>query len=145
MFMYSKIVFFSFLLFGLGCQKKQQDYDRIVEQEKALVASKQEAFEKVQKYLAKQFPNEQLIGITDLSFVHGSRKLVALIFYQTQTGEHNLVIEQTIGDNEMLLGEKLSTCYGDSCTCKVRVVVDNQGNVDVGCNCSSCYMVTTDV
>lgn len=143
--MYSKIVFFSLVLLGLGCQKDRQDYARIQEQEKSLVASKQAAYEKVKGYLGKQFPNEQLIGITDLSFIHGSRKLVALIFYQTQTGEHNLVIEQTIGENEVVMGEKLSTCYGDDCTCKVRVIIDNQGNVDVGCNCSSCYMVTTDV
>lgn len=143
--MASKIFFLILTLVFLGCQKSNQDYVHLIQQEKKIVASKEAAFERVTQYLAKQFPEEALLQINHVSFVHGSHKIVALIFYQTQTGEHNLVIEQELGENENVMGEKLSTCYGDDCTCKVRVMVDNNGNVEMGCNCSSCYMVTTEV
>jgi hypothetical protein len=143
--MASKIFFLILTLVFLGCQKPNQDYAHLIQQEKKIVASKEAAFERVTQYLAKQFPEEALLQINHVSFVHGSHKIVALIFYQTQTGEHNLVIEQELGENENVMGEKLSTCYGDDCTCKVRVMVDNNGNVEMGCNCSSCYMVTTEV
>lgn len=143
--MLSKFSILILFVLCLSCQKSNQDYADLIQQEKKLVASKEDAFQRVSQYLAKQFPTEVLLSIGDVSFVHGSRKVVALIFYQTKTGEHNLVIEQEVGENEQVLGEKLSTCYGDDCTCKVRVMVDNHGNVDVGCNCSSCYMVTTEV
>lgn len=143
--MASKIFFLILTLVFLGCRKPNQDYAHLIQQEKKIVASKEAAFERVTQYLAKQFPEEALLQINHVSFVHGSHKIVALIFYQTQTGEHNLVIEQELGESENVMGEKLSTCYGDDCTCKVRVMVDNNGNVEMGCNCSSCYMVTTEV
>lgn len=143
--MQPKFVCIILTILCLSCQKSNRDYTHLIQQEKKLIASKEVAFQRVTQYLAKQFPQEQLLRIGDVSFVHSSRKIVALIFYQTQTGEHNLVIEQEVGDNEVVAGEKLSTCYGDDCTCKVRVMVDNNGNVDVGCNCSSCYMVTTEI
>lgn len=143
--MYSKLALFFCLLLMTACHKSDSGFDQIIQRETALIASSSDAFDKVKDYLAQQFPDEQLLAISQVSFIHAKSKLIALVFYQSSTGEHNLVIEQTVGADQQLMGEKISFCQGDDCTCKITAVIDNMGNVDLGCNCSSCIMITTEV
>lgn len=143
--MYLKLFIIGVMLFLISCQKSKQDFYRPSSQAASVIASREDAFVKVKHYLAKHFPSEGLQAITDVSFIQTKQRVIALIFYRTNTGEHNLVIEKQTGEEQNTTAEKISTCYGDDCTCKVKVVVDSKGNVDVGCNCSSCYMVTTEV
>lgn len=90
--------------------------------------------------LDKEGQGAKLQKIQSISYLDSGENSWAILAYQTDRGNSNLVIKkETVGDGSY----KVSTikCDGASCDCLVRVVIGNDGGVTVGCNCSSCTML----
>lgn len=105
-------------------------------------SSKIDAKEKLSDALLKRNSNEKLIDIQSVSYIKSDSSNMAILFYSTNTGRHNILFEKsnTIGENEAF---KVTTCDGDECVCKVSVSIDNQGKVTVNCSCSYCDLITS--
>ncbi|MGV3596046.1 MAG: hypothetical protein ACO1NK_12410 [Sediminibacterium sp.] len=131
------------ILLTISCKKSNNDFDEIALKQTSIFSSKEEARQKVQQFLNDKIPGETLLDIENISYVHTPTRVLALVFYQTNTGAHNLVIEKTSHQVAEMRGETITVCDGDSCACRVTAKIDNQGNVDIGCNCSSCLLITT--
>ncbi|MDZ4071093.1 MAG: hypothetical protein U1C70_04645 [Sediminibacterium sp.] len=141
--MKTKLLWSLLLLSGVGCVKSDTNLDNIVIKQEAIFASKKEAVEKIRRYLSEKKAEEKLIDIENISYVHTPTRTIALVFYQSNTGTHNLVVERTTGQQEEFRTESITVCDGELCACKVTARIDNTGNVTIGCNCSSCEMITT--
>lgn len=136
-------VYALFVLF-LSCNKSEILSDQDVENRKLVFSSKKEAFDQVRHYLHENYPNETLYSIENISYIHNRSKTMAIVFYQTNTGTHNMLVERSY-TNEESLGNRVTVCEGTECQCKVTAIIDNQGNVTVDCNCGSCAMISTEM
>jgi len=141
--MKTKLLWSIILLIGIGCKKSNQSFDNIVLKQEAIFASKKEAVERIRQFLSEKKADEKLIDIENISYVHTPTRTIALVFYQSSTGTHNLVIERRNNQPEEFKTESITVCDGELCACKVTARIDNTGNVTIGCNCSSCEMITT--
>ena len=104
--------------------------------------SKIDAKEKLSIALLKRNSKEKLIDIQSVSYIKSDSSNLAILFYSTNTGRHNILFEKSnaIDENEAF---KVTTCDGDECVCKVSVSIDNQGKVTVNCSCSYCDLITS--
>ncbi len=82
-------------------------------------------------------------SIANISYVHTTLKSYAFVFYETAEGTKNLVITRNYSVNGELEYESASSCSGTDCACEVKATIDNNGNVTVGCSCSTCVMIST--
>lgn len=103
--------------------------------------NKSELKEKLSIELKKRKNNEKLIDIESVSYINSDSANYAIIFYNTNTGRHNILFEKSIEPIETEQF-KVTSCDGFNCTCKVNVIIDNEGRVIVNCTCSSCIMIT---
>lgn len=141
--MYAKLIGIILLTTLIACKKSNTHFDEMTNKQATIFSSKEEATIKVRQFLLDKQPGEILRTIENISYIHTPTRIVAMVFYQTNTGAHNLVIEKKTDQNEEMRGESITVCDGDSCACKVTAKIDNLGNVDIGCNCSSCMLITT--
>jgi hypothetical protein len=93
----------------------------------------------VQATLKKKNNGEQLVRLQSISYIESKGKRFAFVFYETNKGTRNLVVERD-SSGTALLG-KITSCDGEECQCKVRTVIGNNGEVSVDCNCKSCDMI----
>ena len=141
--MKTKLLWLFFLLLAVGCTKSKTDFDNIVVQQEAIFASKKEAVEKISQFLSEKKVDENLIDIENISYVHTPTRTIALVFYQSNTGLHNLAVERINNQQGGFKTESITVCDGELCACKVTARIENNGDVTIGCNCSSCEMITT--
>lgn len=121
------------------------DAEQMSVRQERIFTNKQEAFETITGFLSKEAPSENLLAIDNISYIHTPTKSFALVFYETNTGKHNLVYSQSMLSYEDPGNGTITVCEGDECACRVRAIIDNQGNVTVGCSCSTCEMITTEL
>ncbi len=99
-----------------------------------------EAAQKVQSLLDRRSKGEKLERIENISYIDSKNKSYAFVFYQSNKGFSNIVLQQ-----QYLNGQKSAmtsvTCAGSNCSCKVSTTISNAGDVTVGCSCSSCTMM----
>lgn len=143
--MYPKLFVALLIFLFVSCRKPPVSQETLSMQPAVLFSSQQDAFEKIGAFLSKEVPGEQLIGIDNISYIHTLSKTMALVFYETNTGKHNLVYTSSLMKQEDPGDGTITVCEGDDCACRVRAIIDNQGNVTVGCSCSSCEMITTEL
>lgn len=143
--MYPKLFFAVFIFLSVSCRKHPVSQETLAIKPTVLFSSKQDAFEKIASFLSKEVPGEQLIRIDNISYIQTLTKTMALVFYETNTGKHNLVYTSSVMKQEVPGDGTITVCEGDDCACRVRAIIDNQGNVTVSCSCSSCEMITTEL
>lgn len=95
---------------------------------------------KVQQYLAKYGDTEKVNSIVSVSYIDSKDKSYAFVFYQANSGEGNIVIQQDY-EGELLVGAKSYKCDGEDCACKIRTLLEDNGTIQLSCNCTSCDMV----
>lgn len=100
----------------------------------------EQAFALVKKYATKANPEEKLQAIESISYTYSGNKVYAIVFYTTDRKLRNMVISREYNGEE-LIGGDVTTCDGESCDCLVRVVIDPNGHVTVGCSCLSCKKI----
>lgn len=132
-----------FVLF-LSCNKSGIVSEQDVANRSSIFSSQQDAFDQVRLYLNENHPTETLHSIENISYIHTNAKTMAIVFYQTNTGEHNMLFE-TSGSSVESIGKRVTVCEGTECQCKVTAIIDNQGKVTVDCNCGSCAMISTEL
>jgi hypothetical protein len=133
------------ILSTVSCSKKSSTPENLSVKVVKTFESKQQAFSAIATFLSKEAPSEKLLAIDNISYIHTLTSTIALVFYETNTGKHNLVYTMSVGDSEIPGDGTITVCEGDECACRVRATIDNEGNVKVGCSCSSCEMVTTEL
>lgn len=129
----------------LSCSKNTTNSESLSIKPAKVFTSKQDAFNTIAGFLSKEAPYENLLAIDNVSYIHTLTSTMALVFYETNTGKHNLVYTMSLIEDEIPGDGTITVCEGDECACRVRAIIDNQGNVKVGCSCSSCEMVTTEL
>jgi len=139
-----KLLLFVLSLISLSCSKSGLQNEKEFSVQQPLFTSQKQAFDKIGQYLAEHYPTEKLFAIDNISYIHTDSKTMAIIFYQTNTGEHNMLVERT-GTFEESFSGRVTVCEGTECNCKVTAVIDNQGNVTIDCNCGSCAMISTEL
>ncbi len=130
---------------SLSCSKKTANPESLSIKPAKVFSTQQEAFNTIAGFLSKEAPGESLLSIDNISYIHTLSSTMALVFYETNTGKHNLVYTQSVVEDEIPGDGTITVCEGDECACRVRAIIDNQGNVKVGCSCSSCEMITTEL
>nr|WP_294991552.1 hypothetical protein [uncultured Sediminibacterium sp.] len=109
-----------------------------------IFSSSKQAFDQINQYLSEYYPNEKLINVGNISNIQSLKKTMAIVFYQTNTGEHNMLVERNESEIESF-SQRVTVCEGTECNCKVTAIIDNQGNVTIDCNCGSCAMISTEL
>ncbi|MBA4260156.1 MAG: hypothetical protein C0446_13410 [Chitinophaga sp.] len=124
-----------------ACNKADLKFENKSFNSSPFFTNKSELKEKLSIELKKRKTNEKLIDIESISYINSDSSNYAIIFYNTNSGRHNILFEKSIkpGENEQF---KVTSCDGFNCTCKVNVIIDNEGRVIVNCTCSSCIMIT---
>ncbi len=122
----------------LSCSKNK-DVHQMSNQRTDFFANESVAAKTVQTALDKKKKGEKLEKIESISYIDGKDKSYAFIFYKTNMGGGNLVIERGYVNNQLIL--KSTTCEGEECTCKVKTVIASNGEVSLACSCKSCSMV----
>ncbi|MEO8172441.1 MAG: hypothetical protein ABI581_05140 [Sediminibacterium sp.] len=110
---------------------------------KGFFKNPEEAFNIVQKQITKFSPGEVLQTIESISYTYAGNSVYAFIFYRSDKGMDNLAIRKDFKDEE-LVGGSVTKCEGESCDCLVRVVIGNDGHVDVGCSCPTCKRIISE-
>lgn len=131
----------SILILLFACNKTDLKFEKESFNGSPFFTNKLEIKEKLSIELKKRKTNEKLIDIESISYINSDSANYAIIFYNTNTGRHNILFEKSIkpGETEQF---KVTSCDGFNCTCKVNVIIDNEGRVIVNCTCSSCIMIT---
>lgn len=129
-----------FLLIVPACRKSSS---LLPKKEEAFFSSKEEAADKVNGFTRQQTRLVKAGNITTISYIHTTTKTYAFVFYDTGEGPQNLVITRSYSSSGEVQKESASTCNGATCNCQVQATIDNQGNVSIGCSCSSCTLVSS--
>src|SRR3989339_101060 len=131
-----------FVIIILACNKADLKFENERFNSGSFFTNKSALKEKLSIELKKRKTTEKLIDIESVSYINSDSANYAIIFYNTNTGRHNILFEKSIepGEAEQF---KVSTCDGFDCTCKVNVTIDNLGKVNITCTCSSCLLITT--
>lgn len=127
------------LLFA--CNKSDQGLEADIFNSGPFFITKAELKEKLSIELSKRYKSEKLIDIKSISYINSDSTQYAVIFYNTNTGNHNILFEKSNkpSENEQF---KITTCDSLTCACKVNVTIDDQGRVIINCSCGSCLMIT---
>ena len=133
---------FLFVLFACTKSEATQEYGFF--EQTPIFSSSKEAFDAVAQYLNENYPTEKLVTVGNISYIHTATKTLAIVFYQTNTGEHNMLVEKGDTMTESF-SNRVTVCEGTECNCKVTAIIDNQGNVKIDCNCESCDKITTEL
>lgn len=142
--MKAQLLLVFFFLSTLACRKSEAiQADGFVEKN-PVFSSIKEASDQIAQYLHEHYPTEKLFSVGNISYIHTANRSLAIVFYQTNTGEHNILFEKDNSSTESF-SNRVTVCEGTSCNCKVTAVIDNQGNVTIDCNCSSCAMISTEL
>lgn len=139
-----KLFICSLLIVFLSCSKSELVNNQDLAVSSPIFSSKKQAFDQVDQYLSKHYPAETLYSVDNISYIHTEAKTMAIVFYQTNTGEHNMLVEKTSTSTESF-SNRVTVCEGTECNCKVTAVIDRQGNVSIDCNCGSCAMISTEL
>lgn len=125
----------------LACNKSDLSFENEAFTSAPFFINKAELKEKLKYELSKRNKSEKLIDIKSISYINSDSTQYAVIFYNTNTGNHNILFEKSNSseENEQF---KITTCDGFNCVCKVNVIIDDLGRVIVNCSCSSCLMIT---
>jgi hypothetical protein len=130
------------MLFG-SCRKESR-YDPTKEVKRHFFKNSHEASRVVQQSLDKIRPGEKLEVIESISYLHSKTHSYAFVFYKSNNGNNNLVIQKDFSENEELVGGTITSCEGSACTCRVRGTIGRDGSVSLECTCpSTCSMVIT--
>lgn len=103
-------------------------------------ADDRDALCKVQRYAASFGRKELVNKILSVSYIDSERKSYAFVFYESDHGAGNMVIEQEYNGG-MVLFSKSIKCEGESCSCKVKSIIGDNGDITLDCSCSSCTML----
>jgi hypothetical protein len=142
--MNAKLLLVFLFLSALACRKSEALQADGVFQRNLIFSSAKEAKDQIEAYLHEHYPTEKLYSVGNISYIHTSTRTMAIVFYQTNTGEHNMLFEKNDSNTESI-SNRVTVCEGSSCNCKVTAVIDNRGNVTIDCNCSSCAMISTEL
>ena len=128
------------ILFALfSCNKDTTRRSRTIDRTD-FFKNDQDAFRKVQQYLVAYGKGETLQKVQSVSYIDSKDKSYAFVFYLSDRGESNLVIEQDYVDDELVGGSSIK-CDGPDCACKVKNMVKSDGTVIMDCSCTSCTML----
>jgi len=83
---------------------------------------------------------EHLKKIESISYIDSKNKSYAFVFYSSDKGISNVVIEQQYIGGKKTASQSIK-CDGASCDCKVLTVIGDDGSVSVNCSCTSCSMI----
>lgn len=103
-----------------------------------------DALTKIQHYLNAYEKGEQVSKIVSVSYIDSKDKSYAFVFYTSNLGQGNLVIEREYGedeDDDTSIGGRSIKCEGEYCNCKVRSIIADNGTVTLDCSCTSCTML----
>jgi hypothetical protein len=135
-----KLFFIAFLFIFSSCFKDQHEPIHALSRTD-FFADKKDMLQKVQAALSQYKRNEILEYIDVVSYVDGIRKSYAVVFYHSNRGPNNLIIQKEY-TSEQKIEFTTSKCEGSYCECKIRTVIEDNGDVSVSCSCSSCSIVT---
>lgn len=102
--------------------------------------SDEEAQKKIQTVLDQHSPGEKLERIESVSYIDSKNKSYAFVFYRSNKGSSNVVLEQPYLNGQKLAMSSVK-CDGEYCDCKVKTIISNNGDVTLDCSCSSCTML----
>lgn len=94
----------------------------------------------IQTLLDGYHRGEKLEHIESISYIDAKDRSYAFVFYRSNRGLSNIVLETNYTDDGETLVQSFK-CEGSSCECKVMTVIDDAGNVKVNCSCPSCTQV----
>ena len=123
----------------VACQKDQQVQTASATRTD-FFANNVDALKTVQQILDKSAPGEKVDQIESISYIDARAKSFAFVFYHSNKGKQNLVIQKNfVGeDNVQVTSTK---CDGEDCSCKVKTIISENGDVSVDCSCKSCTML----
>lgn len=124
------------ILFFIACNNKQIA-DKKTRTD--FFETEADAFKKVQNAIQKINNKEQLIRIDNITYIDGSKKTYAIVFFQSNMGSSNLAFEKT-NNSTNDAGVTSIKCTGQYCDCKVHTTISREGDVAVKCSCQSCTM-----
>jgi hypothetical protein len=103
-------------------------------------ANTKDALLKVQRY-ADGFGKKEIVDkILNVSYIDSEHKSYAFVFYRSNLGPGSMVIVQEYNGN-IVLNSKSVKCDGESCTCKVKSIIGDDGQIYLDCNCATCSMI----
>lgn len=105
-------------------------------------ADERDALCKIQRYASGFGKKETVDKILSVSYIDSDKKSYAFVFYNSDRGPGNMVIEQGYtGDSNLVAYSKSIKCESDWCACKVRSIIDDNGQITLDCSCSTCTML----
>lgn len=134
-----KLFLFACLVWLSACSKTGNDYSNSLPSRRPFFKNGDEAFNLVKSQVRRFHGDENLKTIDSISYMYSANKSYAFVFYTSNKGASNLVIQKSYVQN---VAQNVTTtkCGGGSCNCQVMAIISNSGNVDISCSCSSCTM-----
>jgi hypothetical protein len=135
-----KLYFFFCLTILVSCAKISEKKSVAMERTDFFKDEK-ELYQTIQTALDTHSLGEKLQTIQSISYIDSRKKSFAFVFYTSDKGSSNIAIKKdyTGGGEEALIST--IKCDGAYCTCKVKTIIDDQGDVNVDCSCTSCTML----
>ncbi|MDP3393004.1 hypothetical protein [Sediminibacterium sp.] len=140
--MNQKIVYLIVISMLLACNKNESSKQTDSFSNAEFFLNKLDAKQQLTKILNKRNPTEKIRDIQTISYIKSDSSTLAIIFYTTNTGNHNILLEKK-PSTQLIDQYSITFCEGYECTCKVTVLIDNQGKVTTNCSCVYCALVTT--
>ncbi len=140
--MYQKIVYLIVISMLLACNKNESSKQTDSFSNAEFFLNKLDAKQQLTKILNKRNPTEKIRDIQTISYIKSDSSTLSIIFYTTNTGNHNILLEKK-PSTKLIEQYSITFCEGHECTCKVTVSIDNQGKVTTNCSCVYCALVTT--
>ncbi len=136
-----KLFLFACLVWLSSCAKTGNDYSNSLPSKRPFFKNGDEAFDLVKSQVRRFHIDENLKSIDSISYMFSANKSYAFVFYTSNKGSSNMVIQKSYVQN---VAQNVTTtkCSGTSCSCQVMAIISNTGNVDVSCSCPSCTMTT---
>jgi len=126
----------------MSCSKSKQT-PTLPTQRTDFFKNVEEARMKIQTAFDNKHLNEKIQQIESISYVDGKDKSYAFVFFTSNKGSRNLILERRIVNGQQQM--KTTTCEGRACDCKVVTTIANNGDVKIECSCSTCSMVITNL
>lgn len=133
-----KLFLFVAIISFCACTKTDTNYSA-GSSKRQFFKSSEEAFNIVKEQLQKFHSDENLKTIDRISYLYSGTKAYAFVFYSSNRGSSNLVLNKDYGADDSI-GYTVTKCNGESCNCYVNAVISNDGNISVSCSCTSCTM-----
>ncbi|MES2328207.1 MAG: hypothetical protein V4539_01305 [Bacteroidota bacterium] len=103
----------------------------------------EEANALVKSVIQKLHLKGEFTSIEHVTYLQSGKSAFAFIFYASTCGTKSMVAQKTMTDDESVGFPSVTVCQDGSCDCKVKAILNSDGDIGIGCSCNSCRVVTT--